>query len=60
MYLLGAFISGWTKRRRGKIVAVGIMTVIVLLSDWGRGGYVLLWGDGETKTAWSGYHAVFL
>ena len=36
MYLLGAFISGWMKRRRGKIVAVEIMIVIVLLNG-GRG-----------------------
>ena len=50
MYLFGAFISGWMKRWRGKIVTVGIVIVIVLLSvreedslEWicaagGRGG----------------------
>ena len=35
MYLFGAFISGWMKRRRGKIVAMGIMIVIVLRSGGG-------------------------
>ena len=36
MYLFGAFISGWRKRRRGKIVEVGIMIVIQLLSGGGQ------------------------
>ena len=42
MYLFGAFISGWVKRWRGEIVAVGIviMIVIVLLSG-GRDGQKL-------------------
>ena len=36
VHLLGASVSGWVKRGNGKIVAVGI--VIVLLSGGGRGG----------------------
>ena len=39
MYLVGAFISGWMKMRRGRIVTVGIMIAIVLLGD-GRGEYL--------------------
>ena len=31
MYLCSAFVSGWVKRRRGKVVAVGIVTVIVIV-----------------------------
>ena len=51
MYLFGAFISGWVKRRKGKIVVVEIVivTVIVLLSGWGEAENILEWmcaGDG--------------
>ena len=36
MYLVGAFISGWMNRRRGRIVTVGIRNAIVLLSGGGE------------------------
>ena len=39
MYLFGALIAGWMKWQRGKIVAVGIMIMIVLLNSVaGEGG----------------------
>ena len=38
MYLFGVLISGWMERRRGKIVAMVIMIVIVLLSSVCGGG----------------------
>ena len=42
MYSFGAFISGWMKRQRERIVTVGIRIVIVLLSG-GGGGDSLKW-----------------
>ena len=38
MYLFGAFVSGWVKRRRGEIVAVGIVIMIVIVLLSGGGG----------------------
>ena len=35
VYLFDAFVGGWVNRQRGRIVAVEIMIVIVLLSGGG-------------------------
>ena len=42
VYLFGVFVSRWVKRRRGVIVAVGIMIMIVIV-------IVLLSGGGGQK-----------
>ena len=53
MYLFGAFVSGWVKRRRGEIVVVGIVIMILIVSLSGGGGkHSLEWicaGGGEQK-----------
>ena len=56
MYSFGALISGWMKRRRGKIVTMVIGIGIVLLSSMRGGDLEWIcaagdWGEGETKIA---------
>ena len=58
MYLFGAFVSGWVKRRRGEIVAVGIVIMIVIVLLSGGGGQKQLrvdmcwWGGSKNSVEW--------
>ena len=54
VYLFGVFVSGWVKRRRGVIVAVGIVNMILIVLLNGGGGQKQLrvnmcWWGGEQK-----------